>query len=251
MKTFLLAAFLSIAIGSSACSGVQKSFCLVKTMRGGDFVICGVISAKSGHSVEMNVIDVLYGVETRSVITIWDGTDFDCTGIVSMKAADMGAVGDTIIAVLPMINSVAQNTWDVAGDYRRPYSLFQTAWLEVVNDSVRGYIAGAPNAPIMKYTYSGFKSYWASHSNDCITLNVKETIADKVKLTIFDRRVTINCLSEDYFSVGLYSIDGRLLEQLPPDRQQTIDCSHLPTGVYLLKISNGPSAILTRKIILW
>ena len=252
MRTFLLSTFLSIAIGSSACSGLQKSFCFVKTLRAGDFVICGIISAKSGHSVEMSVIDVLSGVETRSAITIWDGTDFDCNGIVSMKATEMGAVGDTIIAILPMINGNHQNTWDVTGDYRRPYSLYETAWLKIVNDSVRGFISGAANAPILKYAYLGFKSYWISHSNDCLTLNVKETIADsKIMLAILGRRITINSLSEEYFSVQLYSIDGRLLNEYPSERQQNIDCSYLPSGVFLLKVSFISGALLTRKIILW
>jgi hypothetical protein len=229
MRTFLIQLFISFAIGAAACSGTQKSFCLVKADRPGHFVICGVITASASHSIEMKVIDVLSGLETRSIITIWDGTDFDCTGNVSMKASDMGFVGDTLIAILPKISDTPENTWDVIGDYRRPFSLFQTAWLNVVKDSVRGYIAGPPNInALMKYSYAGFKSYWQNHSNDCITLSVRETVVEKLNVRVLDGRISIHSLSEEHFLLRLYSIDGRLLKEWKPERQEEADCSYFP-----------------------
>jgi hypothetical protein len=251
MRVLSVVFFFLISVGAIACSGPQKPLCLVKALRIGDNLICGVISAKSGHSLEINVIDVLYGVETRSAITVWDGTDFICTGTISMKVTDMGNVGDTIISVLPLISSVPQNTWDVVGDYRRPYSLFETAWVMVKNDSVRGYIAGSNSAPLVKYAYSGFKSYWISHSNECLTLSVKESIFEKIDVLLFENRITIRSVSDERFSANLYSIDGRPIQELAPAKQLDINCSNLPDGIYILTLRNDVGAFLTKKITLW
>lgn len=249
MRTFFLSAFLCILITGSACSGFTKSFCHVKSIRSNHFVICGVISGTVQNGIQMSVIDVLYGTESRTTITIWDGTDFICTGVWSMKASDMGKMGDTLIALLPMITTI-ENSWDVAGDYRRPYSLFETAWLNVKNDLVTGYIVFSGSGPMTKYPYQGFKTYWTSQGGQCLTLSVNDLDAEKIKVIVVDNEVTVQSISGNRLSVKLYSTDGRLLVNLPHEKEHKLDCSHLPTGFYILTISDSSGSSLKRKIVL-
>jgi hypothetical protein len=251
MKKILLFAFLAVSVTAIACSGIPKSFCYVKTLRPNDNVIYGVITVSSGHSIQMNVIHVFSGAETRTTITVWDGTDFNCNGNIPMNAAGLGSVGDSIIAILPLI-SVPQNTWAVAGDYARPYWLFETVSLSVKMDTVWGYITGAAAAPVFKYRYSDFKNYWETHNNDCLALttDIKKINEDKIRLSISADQITVNSISGELVSVKLYSMDGKLISELPPHIKQELICSHLPSGVYILQIGTNTNAVLTRKIIL-
>jgi hypothetical protein len=250
MKKILLSTFLAAAIGAAACSGMPKSFCIVKASRSGNNVICGVITAKTSHSLQMNVIDVFSGTETRTTITIWDGTDYKCTSNISMKAGDLGSIGDTIIAILPLISGVPQNTWDVQGDYRRPVSLFEIAWLDVRSDTVWGYIGGSHSAPVMKYAYAGFKTYWQIHNSDCVTLSVGELMAEGVRVIINYGGIAVSSLSGKPLMVKLYAVDGRMIETTFPERKHEIICDQLSPGVYLLHVSDGNNAVLTKKVII-
>src|SRR5687767_15182108 len=46
-------------------------------------------------------------------------SDFDCNGIWSMSASDIGGLYDTIVIILPKIIDI-ENEWDIIGDFRRP-----------------------------------------------------------------------------------------------------------------------------------
>lgn len=250
MKTIFLICFLSLTLSAMACSGIPKSFCYVKTQRPNDHVISGVILSQSLHSINMRVLDVLNGIETRSVITIWDGTNYSCNGFISMEASEMGNIGDTIIAILPMISGVPQNTWDVSGDYRRPLSLFETAWLQVSKDTVRGYIFGNPTFPYIQLPYSSFKNYWLTHGGECLTLSIKENTAETVDVTITDSQINFHSNSSDPISARLYTIDARLISELFLNEQKVLDFSNLSKGIYLLIISKKTETVLVRKVIL-
>ncbi len=237
-------------VGASACTGLQKSFCFVRASRIGEHVLCGVISNTTTHGIKLNIIDVLRGNETRSVVTIWDGTDFDCSGNVSMKTTLLGNVGDTIILLTPMIGGVPQNIWDVAGDYRMPYHLYETAWLKVTKDTVRGYIAGAANTPLLKYAYSNFKTYWLSHSNDCVALATKNIKQDNVNVSFNRQNLTINSTTDEAFLIKLFTLDGRLITTAYINKEQALNCAYLSSGIYIYTVSRDSETLIRKKFIL-
>jgi len=250
IKNYLLTFFLLSFLFSHACSGFPKSFCFIKATRTGHHAICGVISSSISHGINLKVIDVLSGIETRSVVTIWDGTDFDCNGNISMKSNLLGQVGDTIIVITPIIGGVPQNTWDVAGDYRMPYYLFETAWLKVNKDTVRGYIAGAANTPLVKYDYTSFKNYLLNHNNDCLALNINEIFKNEIEINLKHGYISNNSPSNNLFSISIYTIDGRIVLQAILSKGQEVKYDHLPSGLYLLAARKDTEIQITRKIIL-
>lgn len=84
-----------------------------------NLIVYGLIATQDQDGLDLNIIEVLRGSESKSQIRIWDGTDFECNGIWDMSAGTIGTIGDTIIISLPRI-TVNENPWDVIGDYRRP-----------------------------------------------------------------------------------------------------------------------------------
>jgi len=79
----------------------------------------GTITSSSANSVQFNIINVLYGIENNSNITIWDGATIECTGPHPNYANDLGNIGDTVMCLIEPITSI-ENPWDVIGEYRRP-----------------------------------------------------------------------------------------------------------------------------------
>lgn len=249
MKTFLLLVFTVLSLYVSACSGVQKTFCYVHSLRTSDPVICGRISSVNANSIDLTVIDVLSGSESRSVITVWSGKDYDCNGKVSMKASDLGGTGDTVIVILPLITS-AQSTFEVVGDYRRPISLFETAWVQVKNKMVTGLIAGSSSQQLMTYPYAGFKKHWQENSNDCTFLNLPKTAYEEIEMTVRDNNLIIDAVSEPGLSVQIMSIDGRKMVSKVLEGETVIDCSQLQSGIYLVSIRRNSQVVSTHKMLL-
>src|SRR5688572_14853560 len=138
MKKLILLSFAFITTKVFACSVLSTAFCTEATHY--KLVIKGKIINSVSHGIRIQVLHVLKGIEPRDTITIWDGTDFDCNGLVSMAASGMGITGDTILTMLPQIDSIANN-WDVIGDYRRPYNFGPTTELKIINDTIVGFIA--------------------------------------------------------------------------------------------------------------
>ena len=222
------------------------------SQRMSDNVICGVITAKGTHSVSMDVIDVLHGTETRTTVVIWDGTDFDCNGNVSMKASLLASYGDTVIAILPKIFNL-ENTWDVKGDYRLPYWLFETAWLNVRNDSVWGNINSTIQFNVLTIGtrtvgYSDFKLYWKAHTGDCQLLSVKETDLATIEVNVLARLIGISLPGTNVCSATLYTIDGRAVLFLPEAHQHRINCELLPPGIYLLELRTSDNIVKVKKV---
>ena len=186
ITTLLLICLSDTIIG---CEYIPLSFCETTSLRKNDYVMTGRIIDTIEHGIRFKVINVLKGIESRDTINIWDGTDFDCNGPFSMKAKGLGEINDTIIVILPKIDSV-KNLWDVTGDFRRPDYFGYTPDLKVSNDTVYGYINGRISAPAglytIRYYYPDFIDYWQLHNNDCQLFGInnannlsKETIGCK------------------------------------------------------------------------
>ena len=136
---------LSYQLGKS-CSFLPTSFCFAASKFEDQFIFHGYITEVDTLGITIEILNVIRGEEFSPSIRVWDGTDFDCNGPHSMAAADLGKVGDTLIFLLPRIDSL-ENTWDQLGDYRRPrnYGYLHTLWVE--NGVVKGLIEGDGVAP--------------------------------------------------------------------------------------------------------
>jgi hypothetical protein len=174
MKRIYTLCFALLALGkvTEACSWIPLSFCATSNARPDDVVISGRIVNADQDGIDLEVIDVLKGVETRQSIRIWDGTDFDCNGPFSMAAIDLGGLDDTIIVVLPLITAL-ENTWDVLGDYRRPDYFGYTPELTVANGLVHGFTSGPYWSPTWVMPYQDLVSSWGHDADACVTLSVE------------------------------------------------------------------------------
>lgn len=107
-----------ININSYACDA-YSSLCFSGTLVANEKILVGTISNAAANNVQLNIIDVLFGVENNNMITIWNGSTIECNGPWPNNATDMGNIGDTILCMIEPITSI-ENTWDVIGEYRRP-----------------------------------------------------------------------------------------------------------------------------------
>lgn len=177
MKVLYTLLFAACTLGNtaSACSWIPSSFCATNTSRPDDVVVSGRIVQEDADGIDLAVIHVFKGIETRDTIRIWDGTDFDCNGTFSMAASALGAVGDSIIVILPLITTI-ENTWDVLGDYRRPDYFGHITELRITNGNVLGFIIGSGSASVENAPYSAFVAHWNSGPDNCSTFLSVEAV---------------------------------------------------------------------------
>jgi len=118
IKTILLSALILFINSEISACDLFSTFCLEATNVEGEKIVVGTISNSAQNNIELNIIDVLYGVENNSSITIWDASTFECNGPWPNEANEMGNIGDTILCIVEPINNII-NSWDVIGEYRR------------------------------------------------------------------------------------------------------------------------------------
>jgi hypothetical protein len=252
MRPVFIFFFLIVYYFGIACSGIPTPFCNTKAERPADMVMKGVVVASGNHSIQLSVIEILSGVESRSIVVIWDGTDFDCNGMVSMKSTLIGLPGDTVLCILPKIQTV-QNTWDVIGDYRMPDHLFKTPVLKVLNGFLKGSVAGDMFTwEIRTMPYQDFKNYWIQHQNSCITLVSIASSAGHEPVSVYAYDGLIHFEPESAggtFRFLIHSADGvRLLEGEFKDRH-TVDLKDLPLGIYFISLADFYGRSYAKKII--
>jgi len=119
IKTIFLCITLFLLNQISQACDVYLDFCLSATLVNNEKIVVGTISNSLTNSVELTIIDVLFGAENNNVVTIWDGSTIECNGPWPNDANDMGSVGDTILCIIEPITSI-ENPWDIIGEYRRP-----------------------------------------------------------------------------------------------------------------------------------
>ena len=238
-----------------ACSGIPRSFCVTHNERNSDLVVKGAIVAAGSQSIQLAVFEVLHGAESRSVITIWDGKDFDCNGLIPMKVSDLGSVGDTILAVLPEIKVVI-NDWDVLGDYSRPHWLYYEPVLKVKSDTIRGFISGNqhPSGPIWQVSemkYSELKSYWTQNQGDCIMLTgIAETKKQEEPHIFQDQNlVSIFIPGNTTYEIRITSLQGRLISTHNTTHELVLDLQNYAHGMYVITLQNGDGRVYRKKLV--
>lgn len=237
---------LSISPFVSSCDFYQLSFCNTGASFPEANIIQGKIINYLDDGIELQVFDVLRGIEQQPIITIWNGSDFDCNGPHSMAASQLGNLNDTIVAILPKIESVV-NEWDVIGDYRSSLFWFHTHHVIQHGDSLFGYFTESPTL------FSMHLNEYDAFAEACsFTPTGIQTTAAAVNFSLYPnpskQTISIDAASGNHHSmaVKLYTIDGQLsLQKTLLPYEKTINIESLSAGMYLVEIAmNG---ILVRK----
>jgi hypothetical protein len=255
--TTILSILLSFHVYANACSFSPDSFCQTWFEQDDRVVLSGVIVGVDSTGIDIEVLQVIRGEESRAIIRVWDGTDFDCNGPWSMAASDIGFVNDTIIIILPMITEI-ENAWDVIGDYRRPHPYVSSPELHINNGMAVGFISGIPGAPPEYFI-------WEIDFNVLINALTEDGDCSSIILSTKDApdafAITTNNPVEDVLYVDLnesahtgyvklYDLTGSIIAShtIYMDDMIAIEASHVPAGIYFLEVyTNGRRDI--RKII--
>jgi hypothetical protein len=215
-----------------------------------------VITSTSANAVQLKVLEVLGGSESRTLIQVWDGTDFDCNGNVSMKAVLLGSIGDTILAIIPKIQNI-ENTWDVTGDYRMPYHLYYTPVVSVRSDTIYGLMNGLiNNGPsswhISKMAYSDFRNYWFHHQGDCTQLtSIRERLdLPEPAILVVDRRIYLAPRENTVYTVSVWSVEGSRSVEETVKGEIVLDMQVFPHGVYIITFTEYTGRQFRRKFVL-
>jgi hypothetical protein len=255
MKTFIFLCLIVLAFSSDACSGYPVPFCRVHFTRPNDLVVKGKITAMGSQSLQLTVHEVLSGSETRQVLTIWDGKDFDCNGNVPMNVSGMGNVGDTILAIIPIIKSI-QNSWDVIGDYSRPHYLFSFPVLKIVKDTLRGLINNPTSNSssgtwVDKMKYTEFKTFWSQNQGDCsMLMGIQELGGSKAPMIFQDGfNVHIYPQGSGSHRISLVSIEGKTMTEVVETSEVIFNLERYPAGMYLISVVNDSGGSFRQKVL--
>ncbi|MFT6165559.1 MAG: hypothetical protein ACJAV5_000712 [Vicingaceae bacterium] len=122
-----------------ACTcGGKTSFCDINFTQPTDHVFIGKFIRHDSLFSEFELIEKHRGVETRDTILIWDNPapTNSCVDGFEKNTRFLGKVGDSILIILPKIDSV--NTWGVLGDYYRPLGVCSSPYLPINNGLIIG-----------------------------------------------------------------------------------------------------------------
>lgn len=250
---------LMIAGSLNACTFFPNPFCEAPLANPDDLVVSGQIVGIDDDGIDLKVIQVFKGVENKDTIRIWDGTDFDCNGTFSMAASLLGNLEDSILIILPVIDSL-ENSWDVIGDYRRPdfVSFFST--LPIQNNTITGFISHVVTADtnyyVSSYPYDAFATTWGT-LGDCsdIMADTKDLQPEKIDVTINNPVTSFARLvfSGQEFStkqLEIFSMRGIHLKSILTEQKIIeIDFSNYPTGMYFIRIMDDKKRRHVIKII--
>lgn len=239
------------------CSFFPTSFCETINLYPENLVISGIVVATDNFGIDIQVIEVLRGVEDKPVIRVWDGTDFECNGHFSMSALGIGALYDTVIIMLPQIVG-KENDWDVPGDYRRPNPYTQTPELDVEGGIAIGFISGDYWAPI-EYTLTSVDYDSLTQdlmvNGDCSSIFSANKEADAESDLYVSNPFTSGIIVQSASplpegSIKLFSISGGLYLQKQVSGEQLIELNvqDLPPGIYLIEVSSAKRRTI-RKIV--
>lgn len=248
MKNLILI-FISIFIYHSsliACSYFPDSFCVTSSEKEDNLIVSGKIIAIDSDGIDLQVLNILRGEYDREILRIWDGTDFDCNGIFSMAASDLGNVNDSIIIILPKID-IIQNTWDVIGDYRRPEYFGYEPVLSIQNSIIYGLIKGLVEAPeeyrVTSMGYNEFIETWAANG-DCSDIKVGVNEVNKSQVIIqynnpVDKSLDIKIINSNNSlkTIEIFNMLGTKLKTIKSTNQEiNLSVSDMPNGHYFIRL---------------
>lgn len=204
-----------LSVQAYCCTFTPETFCKSIEIYSENLIVSGKIIAKDSDGIDLEVIEVLRGNESKSIIRIWDGTDFDCNGIWNMSCETIGELNDEIIISLPQIVE-KENAWDVIGDYRRPNPYTHITELKVSDGKVYGLIKGDASSPdehnLLEIEYNIFQSAIID-KGDCQLLSStidNDELFKQISITNpFNSEIYItNVNPKEILEVNLYTVLG-------------------------------------------
>ncbi len=248
MKTLIgfVCFLILINLNVFACSFQSVSFCRSAENQPDNLVVSGQIIGVDEDGIDFQVMKVFRGTESRAVIRIWDGTDFDCNGLISMAAADLGNINDSLVLILPVIDTL-ENDWEVMGDYRRPGIIRHTNSLRINNNTIFGLIEGLGEAPppskLTQMPYNDFVNSWNA-TGDCSDIGLHvEDFEEKELNIVYNNPVysvahlTFSTANYSSKIVDIFSFTGKKITSIQVNENALrIDFSTYPTGVYLIRV---------------
>ena len=248
IRLFILAVFFAspiLAVQTNACDIAPRAFCETMAENPEALVTRARIEAHIANGIQLRVFDVYAGSETANIITVWNGTDFDCNGPFPMQASQFGAVGDTIIAILPRIESL-ENIWESLGDYRASLFWFNTPFLRQTGEMINGYFTDpwtSEGTPLTEFeTTYGECSVPVGISNvPDMGIRICPNPASDVLHLEWARLPASGRLE-------VYDMDGRAVKRIDvgKDGKTAIFIHDLPSGVYYLRGRMGKETIMER-----
>lgn len=204
------------------------TFCLATFSIENDLIVSGEITYVDSTKLLLKIVDTFKGDAGKDTITIWAGTDYECPPTwFSLSTIELGKKGDSIIIILPKIDSTnVENIWDVIGDYRRPYDLCITTFLQLKRDSVFGEIKDRyprPNSTTWRLSYEHFKSIWNNGEIDCNDLVGLDDIGNtKVDICLDNNNLIIENYENLDLSINIFDQTGRRLNTIKSITDQKI-----------------------------
>lgn len=262
MKNRLILAFTLVTIFLSAhqsfacsCDG-GWTFCNSTNFVKNDLIVSGEITYVDSTKLQLKIIDIFKGHAQTDTITIWAGTDILCSPTwFSMTTMDLGKKGDSIVIILPQIDSTnIENEWDVVGDYRRPNDVCITTWLRLRNGAVHGEIKSQwpmPNSTIYKASYSDFKALWANEKIDCSYLvGVDSNQNHPIDICMNERNLFVENLNNLNLNIEIFDHTGRRIHSLKSiaDPQIAIESDFANKPFVIVQISTNNQIILNEKV---
>ena len=257
MKKILLLIVFSFLISNEilACNWTSSSFCSTSQSSSfqNDLIVYGKIIAIDNDGIDFEIIDVLRGQENKTIIRIWDGVDFDCNGVFSMAASELGTINEHLIIILPKIVEKKSN-WEVIGDYRRPDFFQYTPNLRVENGIVYGLISGFETYPYVEeqVNYENFKNSWNTNNNcsSVVLKNEKYEIEQLKVLTFPNNKFKIVSNNFSKKELNIYNIFGlKVKSEFQINNEIEIDLSEYSNGMYFINLVFENKEIKTIKLI--
>jgi len=254
MKTTFSTLALLIFLGQLgfACTFTPRSFCSTASTHESNLIVSGYITSIDEDGIDFEIIQLIRGEESKQNIRIWDGSDFDCNGPFSMAASDFGNVGDSLVLILPIIESM-ENTWDIIGDYRRPESYLNSPILKIENNLVSGFVYGSPYNPRNSFDFESFVNSFEDLQNCDNIVSTKE-LKNTIGLNLYPNPFTsdLNVELEDNsgnVSIEIFDIRGKsILRKELSSSFENVSTEQLPAGLFILTVTKENKLIARKRI---
>lgn len=259
MKDLLSMLFMMIVLvhTCAACTFLPDSFCQTANSQVEATILSGVISSVDSDGINFEVLSVVRGIESRTNIRIWDGTDFDCNGPFSMAASDFGDVGDTLVVILPLIDEI-ENDWDVIGDYRRPDTYTSTPVLHVIDGVAYGLIQGDAIAPpefnLLSFPLEELVQFY-SQDQDCSQITEVKDIDYSFGIKAYPNPTTGTItialdVPSAQTELRIYDALGSLVEfRILSAKMTNVELGHLAPAVYTAIIFVGGEPLAMTRVV--
>ncbi|MBL4708603.1 MAG: T9SS type A sorting domain-containing protein [Flavobacteriales bacterium] len=256
------------AANACSCNGVH-SFCQVNFYEANWNSFIGKIIRHDSLFTEFEILNNLRGTETRDTILIWDnpmsGNGTTCFWDIKADSRNLGMLGDTILIVLPRIDSLPpSSTYGVIGDYIKPSELCSSPLLPIKNKLITGHLISIPAGFITQDTMhlDSFKLNYNANGRamDCdiaVGLN-KINLSKTVKLQLYPNPTSnaINISTEESIkSIQIFDLVGKELfinkdKNFPNESKElSIDLSNINNGIYLVHIKLKNDLSTVRRVI--